>query len=329
MAENIEEEVLRLASIASRHSPSIPLVFFIFALISYAVYQFCYGDLDLHTATASLIGLPYDNVVSLSTLAIVRCVFVVITWATVYTAATDKNGNLVTTIYNKNSKIKGPIPIVLDCTRRFSTFTMQCWCLWTLYVTGAALCSLLLLFGYTLESVPHHVFAALWLAYEVSFVCSFLVTSIVTFVLIPGKLATGDDAKFFFHWRPVVMHNINVLIAGTELLLNGMTLRWSHFPVALLWGGYYVMFSWYWLRKSGVVYYPFLDPTLPPHRSIPTAAIVLSVMVVLFGCGVAVESLTHVHFSMRAFFVYLGCASISWWTPFFLGPPAPRPPSRL
>jgi hypothetical protein len=267
-----------------------------------------------------MISLP-NPVVSLSTLAIVRCFWVVVTWATVIGAATDQHGNLVTTIYKKDSKIRGPIPIVLDCSRRFSTFTMQCWCLFTVYITGAAACSLCRLFGISLEFVPQWIFAALWLSYEVSFVCAFLVTSIVTFVLIPGKLASGDDAKFFFHWRPVVMHNVNVLIASTELLLNGMTLQWSHFPAALLWGAYYVIFSWFWLRHSGVVYYPFLDPTLPPLQSIPTAAVVLSVMVVLFGIGVVIESFGHVSFPIRAVLVYVGCASMSWWTPFFGGLP--------
>lgn len=318
------DDALRLASITSRHSPSIPLVVFILAMVGYALYQLRFGDLDLHLASPSLIGLPGEDAVSLSTLLFIRCVFLAITWATVIGAAVDKEGNMVSTIYNVGSRIKGPIVIVLNCTTRFSTFTMQCWCLWTVYMTGATACSLLLYFGFTLESVPHVVFAALWLAYEVSFVCAFLVTSVVTFVLIPGKLATGDDANFFFHWRPLVMHNINVLIAATELLLNRMTLRWSHFPIALLWGGYYVIFSWFWLRRVGVVYYPFLDPTLPARRSVPTVAILMSVLVTLFGLGVAIESITHWNFSLRALVVFAGCASISWWTPFFFESRAPK-----
>lgn len=226
----------------------------------------------------------------------------------------------MSTIYYKDSKIVGPIPIILDQTKRFSTFTVQCWCLWTLYMTAAAACSVLLWAGFSLESVPHPVFAVLWLSYEVSFVCSFLITSVVTFVLIPGKQANGGDAQFFFHWRPVVMHNVNVVIAGTELLLNGMTLRWAHFPISLLWGGYYVVFSWFWLRHAGVVYYPFLDPTRPPSRSVPTAAVVMAVMVVLFGLGVSLESLSHINFAVRAVLVGLACASISWWTPIFTQP---------
>ena len=47
------------------------------------------------------------------------------------------------------------------------------------------------------------------------------------------------------------MHNCNVLFMVTELLLNKMPISLSHFPVVMLWGMWYVVFAWWWLRRSG------------------------------------------------------------------------------
>jgi hypothetical protein len=80
------------------------------------------------------------------------------------------------------------------------------------------------------------------------------------------------------------------VLAGTELLLNDLPLNPKHMPLAVLWGINYVLFSWVWLRKTGIAYYPFLDPTIPAAVSIKVHFMLISVLSINFGLGLAVAT---------------------------------------
>ena len=59
--------------------------------------------------------------------------------------------------------------------------------------------------------------------------------------------------------RPLLMHNANVLLMFTELLLNRLKVDPMHLPMVLGWGVWYVVFAWWWHRRTGVFFYPFMD----------------------------------------------------------------------
>jgi hypothetical protein len=86
---------------------------------------------------------------------------------------------------------------------------------------------------------------------------------VVTFVLIPYRTKTGAEAEFMLKTRAVIMHNANVALMATELLVGELPIRAAHLPFVVLWGCTYVLFAWRWHAMTGVYYYPFLDHTLP------------------------------------------------------------------
>jgi len=98
-----------------------------------------------------------------------------------------------------------------------------------------------------------------WILYEVSFSTSFLVTIVVTFVLIPATRANKLPDDVFFHPAAVSMHNLNVIFMTIETLLGRLTFFTMHFPFVIMFGILYVLFAWYWNSVKGVFYYFFLD----------------------------------------------------------------------
>jgi len=166
-------------------------------------------------------------------------------------------------------------------------FTLQCWLLQLLYFAGASACSLAVMVGW--HNVSTAATAFLWLAFEASFSCAILVTVAVSFVLIPenAKQGNAEGVANFFTWSTLMMHNANLAFMATELVLSRLTLQITHFPVVVLWGLYYVLIAWGLLRFTGVILYPFLDPTIPRAVVCHVALIVALLVFFLIGSAVA------------------------------------------
>ena len=115
---------------------------------------------------------------------------------------------------------------------------------------------------------------------------TFLVASVIRFVIWPKVLAVGGDSSNLKHWRNKLMHNANVWFALSETALaSGLATNPSHVGIAPLVGFVYVFFSWSvantWVEhaKYGPQFiYFFLDTTLPGGK--PTFAL-LSLLVTL------------------------------------------------
>jgi hypothetical protein len=88
---------------------------------------------------------------------------------------------------------------------------------------------------------------------------SFLVTVVVTYVLIPGAQKEGLSPEIYFSVPVLMLHNANNTMMATELLLSNMKFSFWHFPFCILFGVCYVLFQWYWVEKVGAFYYFFLD----------------------------------------------------------------------
>jgi hypothetical protein len=141
---------------------------------------------------------------------------------------------------------------------RWTTFTVWCFTSIFLYFALAAYCSGMSLAGRGQPIHPAIVQATLIL-FEVSYPMSLLVTVVVTFVLIPTALRTDHPIPRMFRWRPLMMHNGNVLMMQLAMLSAPPPVTLSHLPYALLFGCAYAIFSWLWFRRTQVFYYFFLD----------------------------------------------------------------------
>lgn len=163
---------------------------------------------------------------------------------TALTALLSKNSTRIVPHYFSGTKLK-PISYELTGVRRFATFTVQTWCLMGIYFVLATVVSASQLLGTDSGVLASPVVGrVMWVLYEACLSYSMLVTVIVTYLLVPLTLkrSPGSNLTVFFGWRPLVMHNANVLIMFTELLLNRMPVEPGHLPMVLIWGVCYLSY---------------------------------------------------------------------------------------
>lgn len=147
--------------------------------------------------------------------------------------------------------------------RRFTTFTVWCFSLLFFYFAFGAYCSSALLAGRG-DTVPSLVITTTLVLFEISYPMSLLVTTVVSFVLLPA--AIKNDYPFvarMFRFRPQMMHNVNVVMMQLAMLMAPPPVTFSHLPYTALFGCGYAIFSWVWFHRTGLFYYFFLDYRRP------------------------------------------------------------------
>lgn len=97
--------------------------------------------------------------------------------------------------------------------------------------------------------------------FEISFPVSFMVSSLVTFVLIPYAKKAKMPIDNFFVIVPLLMHNANIVFMAIELIVNKIPFALWHFPIVVMYGLLYAMFSWTWNYHKGYYFYYFMDYT--------------------------------------------------------------------
>jgi hypothetical protein len=150
-------------------------------------------------------------------------------------------------------------------TRSFTTFTCLSWAAQTVYFALVAAASLFAMFA-----SPSAVAAAsasplgaavaqfAWVLHDLTLAGALLVTTVTTFVLYPLAKAY-NMMHLISSWPALVMHHWNVVNVLGEFYLNDVPVLASHFHISLLWGLFYVVFAFFWFRKTGIYYYVFLD----------------------------------------------------------------------
>jgi len=289
------------------NKPRLGIVLLVTLLIAATLAFLQYADLQSETVTLSNVG--GSSLVSPLTLACVRATCAASGAFTLGCLLLDPNGVKISPTYLDGSAL-APNTIQLQGLARLSTFTVQCWTLLTLYFSGACASSLTLVFG--TAHPPRWFLTALWFAYETSLASAALVSFVVTFALIPRSVRSGnrEGIQLFFTWKTQFMHSLNIVFMVMELILNDMLCLPSHIPIGMLWGLYYVLFSWAWLRYGSysVVYYFFLDPTLPFRQSATFLIVLLTIFVAFSGLAVALDSIA---LHVRAVLCLLGIVLIT------------------
>lgn len=204
----------------------------------------------------------------------------------------DPDGLTIETKYLPESSLRSKT-IILKGAKKLSTFTVWSWILIGVYFMFASCASLLALSEPSDASLTEKcLLNATLVLFEVAFSVAYLVTAVVTFVLIPMRENGGKgDASSFWKPIPLVMHNGNVALMLADAMLNNMQVRASHWPFCLLWGLAYVLFAWKWQGLKGLYYYPFLDHTLSSAKALGFHLALMAVLLCFHALGVAVTSL--------------------------------------
>lgn len=151
---------------------------------------------------------------------------------------------------------------------RFTMFTVWCWTLEGIYFALAAYCSLSISTGFSLNNllgfdIDSKILPVCWVLSEITFALAYLVTVVVTFVLLPGVKRQGLPTNTFFTVVALLMHNANVAFLTADILLSTIVFNLWHLFFAVLFGCAYVLFQWVWYHRLGAFYYFFLDYERP------------------------------------------------------------------
>ena len=190
------------------------------------------------------------------------------------------------------------VRITLIHLRRWTTFTVWCFTLLFFYFALATFCSAVALFTRG-DIIPNAVVVLTLILFEISYPTSLLVTIVVNFVLLPVALKNHYPTARMFRWRPLIMHNLNVLMMQIAMLMTAPPITFAHLSYVLIFGCAYAIFAWYWFIRTGIFYYFFLDYRRPYAVFVYIGLLV--VLVSFYGLGYLIATFVHQEHSR-------------WWT---------------
>ena len=88
---------------------------------------------------------------------------------------------------------------------------------------------------------------------------AFLVTLVVKYILIPNNKKNKIEINLFFKPIALLAHNFNIIFISFELLFNNLIFQKFHFIFGILFGIFYIIFSWLLYQKIKIFYYFFMD----------------------------------------------------------------------
>ena len=190
--------------------PTPPLVLLAVSVCALTLALLCTLDMHWPLVTRATIAASGEaHVVPPSLLLAIRSLFALAIFATLFARICTRHRELLVPPLHPRSELQ-PCEFRMGGPAALSTFTVQSWTLQGVYFAGAALCSAAEYGGVSSEGVSPegetnaaawHFFARfLWICYELSFSNALLVTSAVTFYLIPAVLKSGQVPQMFFGW---------------------------------------------------------------------------------------------------------------------------------
>lgn len=204
-------------------------------------------DIDWDVAHNQIISSKF-SAISPEVLATVRLSFAAVIWYSIVFIIVDKEG-----INASVSTVKGYETKRLKHWARCCAFTVWSFILQGVYFSLTA-------YSYFSKQEPTPLMRTVtWIIFEVSFPISFLVSTVVKFVLIPQARKNNVDLSTFFKIWPVLMHNGNIMFMTFEILVNRLPFNFLHFQFALVWGMVYTFYAWIYHYNFGYYYYFFLN----------------------------------------------------------------------
>ena len=224
-------------------APTLPLVAMIVVFWMLVIAQLVRGSANATVITIS--DVTTSPLISRTSLLVLRLMSAILIWVTLGARLLSKVGTLVLEVSRFPSSRLPPTSVVIGGPIVVTTFTVQCWMLQGLFFSGAALCSAVSLAGVLPEEGDASALAhfltrqqprAVHIAFEVGFPVALIVTSIVTFALIPDLLRKGLTPLLFFSTNQQLMHVGNLYLMLTELLVTSLPIIPADFTYVLLFG---------------------------------------------------------------------------------------------
>ena len=304
-------------------APTRPLVVMYVVFVVLAIAQLARGSAVATVITISQVTT--SPLISPTSLLVLRSMSAMLIWVSLGSRLMAKVGPLVPEVARFPASRLPPTSVVMGGPIVLTTFTVQCWLLQGLFFSGAAVCSAASLAGalpaaegdasalalFLVRRLPR----AVHVAFEVSLPMALITTSVVTFALIPNILRKGLTPLLFFSTNQQLMHVANLFLMLTELLVTSLPIIPADFTFPLLFGLYYIALAWVWMRRTNIVYYPFLDPTLPPQLSLPIHVGLFAILTLFFAIGCALQALHSsdlLPLPLSALLMYGGAWGLSW-----------------
>tara|TARA_B100000029_G_scaffold188724_1_gene186411 strand:+ start:314 stop:1168 length:855 start_codon:yes stop_codon:yes gene_type:complete len=207
-------------------------------------------------------------------LAVFRTIAAGLSLFTVVSICLDRDGGPSIPLFYESRKCE---EVVLYGVHRLAAFTVWSFIAFGAYFALAAFASWSEVFG---ASVPSWILAVIPPIFAIACGTALLVTVVVTYYLIPNNQKKGFDVAKYFLWYEIVMHNLNVILLGVDLVLGGIDINLSMVAFPVMFGIVYVYFAYIYAVYGGGIYlYDFLDPRI---RLAPFIHIGLFVMIALF-----------------------------------------------
>ena len=149
--------------------------------------------------------------------------------------------------------------------------------------------------------ITHWLLRVALLTFETAAPTTLLVACVVRYAIWPRVLQAGGNTTQLKGFQAIVMHNVNVMLALVEVsLLGGIPVRFSHFPVAPMFGIVYILFTWFmiprWIpgKPSAQFIYFFFDTTLGIKFMVIALLSLLMILMTFYGLfGAFDQVLTH------------------------------------
>ncbi len=207
-------------------------------------------------------------------LAVFRTLAAGLSLFTVVSICLDQEGGPSIPLFYESRKCE---EVVLFGVHRLVAFTVWSFIAFGAYFTLVAFASWAEVFGAT---TPPWLLAIIPPIFAIACGTSMLVTVVVTYYLIPNNQKKGFNVAKYFLWYEIVMHNLNVILLGADLVLGGVDITFGMVTFPVIFGIAYVFFSYIYAAYFGGIYlYDFLDPRV---SRAPQIHIGLLAMIALF-----------------------------------------------
>ena len=144
--------------------------------------------------------------------------------------------------------------------QKFVTFSSWTLLLNVAYFFLATLSSLAIVLGFDLSESLNQALAG---AFVTALGASFLTSTVVRYVILPGDYADHEHHQRQFWFHNQVMHNLCTIFLVTEIIITTPQLEFSYMLFGILIGLTYALFAFPFAVYGGGYYcYSFIDPRL-------------------------------------------------------------------
>lgn len=112
------------------------------------------------------------------------------------------------------------------------------------------------------RQVAQSIVHAAFILFDVCFTCSFLVATVLWFILYPMYKKAGTEAQVFT-FTSYTQHGINVLVLLIEFAMNQFEIQPVHAAFVVYWPTIYALFAWIVHSENSFWPYPFMEVREP------------------------------------------------------------------